>query len=354
MVVSRVREPWRSLRLQVAVLGFAAIYAPVLLLLGVGLVSEEETVTVVDGHEVVATAGGGPSGWTVATAVLLAPAAAGLAWWWSGRAVLPLDRVRRAAADIEAHDLGQRIGLDRGPTEVVALAGAFDALLDRVEAAADVQRSLVEEASHELRTPLAVVLTNAEVALADPAPTVATQRAAIERSRDAARRMRGIVDALLVEARGRARALDRAAADVGAIVQDVVAEATPVATAAGAAVAVTTAGDTVAAIDADGVRRAVAALVENAVFHGAGPVTVTVDGAPERVTVTVTDDGPGIPPEEQERVFDRFRRGGSPAGGSGLGLAVARQVARAHGGDVTLASPTPGGRGCAFTLVLPR
>ncbi len=348
--------PWRSLRLQVATLGFAAIYLPVLVVLGVGALTQEESVVVgADGSEVVARAGGGPSGWTLATVVALAPVAAALAWWWSGRAVLPLDRVRRVAEEIEATDLGRRVALDRGPTEAVALAGAFDALLDRLEGAAEVQRTLVEEASHELRTPLAVVLTSADVALAAPEPTVESQREALERVRSAAHRMRATVDALLVEARGRARTLARAAVDVAALARDVVAEAEPVAAAASVRLVVSVAapgGGATATIDAPGVRRALADLIANAIRHApAGTdVAVTVAADPERLTVTVTDQGPGIPEADRERAFERFWSGGD---GTGLGLAIARQVARAHAGDVTLADP-PSGPGLQVTLTLRR
>ena len=98
----------------------------------------------------------------------------------------PIDRVRRVAEDIEGSDLSRRIGLDHGPTEVVALAASFDAMLDRLEHAAETQRQLIEEASHELRTPLSVLMTNADVTLAHPDPTIEIYRQGLERSRSAA------------------------------------------------------------------------------------------------------------------------------------------------------------------------
>lgn len=348
---------WRSLRLRVAVLGFVAIYAPVLLLFGVGLAAEEESVAIVDGVEVTVTAGGDPSGWTLLTLVLLAPVAVAAAWWLSGRAVVPLDRVRRAAEDIEATDPSRRIALDRGPTEVVALAGAFDAVLDRLETAADVQRTLIEEVSHELRTPLAVVLTSAEVALDAPTPSMEDHRVALERTRAAGRRMRRSVDALLVEARGRARVLDRRSEDVAGLVGEVAAEIGPVAAARDVVVDVEVMGDAEATIDGDALRRAVADLVANAVRHSptGGRVAVGVDGsAAGIVTVAVTDHGPGVSPQDQGRVFERFWRGDGAEPGIGLGLAIARQVARAHGGDVSLRSPGAAGDGCTFTLTVRR
>lgn len=340
-----------SLRNQMAFIGFAAIYGPVLLLLGVGLLTNNEAEIVQQGDERVMEISNGTSGWTVLTVIALGPIAAALAWWWSGRAVMPLDRVRWAADEIGPADLGRRIALDKAPYEVMALAQSFDALLDRVEAASDAQRRLVEEASHELRTPLAVVLTSAEVALAAPAPTVADHAEALTRVRGSARRMRDLVDALLVDARERARALDHAPVDVGAVANVVVAEVAPL----GVVPEVVVAGDVAVGADAEGVRRAVAALVENAVRHGAAPVSVAVTGSAAAVVVAVSDHGPGIAPDDQARAFDRFWRGtASAAGGAGLGLAVARHVAVAHGGDLTLTSPGADGVGATFTLTLPR
>jgi signal transduction histidine kinase len=351
----------RTLRVQLAVVGFAAIYAPVLLVFGVDLVTEEEVTTIAgtDGVATVSTADG-RSPWTVATVILLVPVALALAWWWSGRATRPLDRVRAVADEIGETDLGGRIGLDRGPAEVVALAASFDAMLDRLERAATIQRTLIEETSHELRTPLAVLTTTAEVALAHPDPTPEDHRAALERTRAAATRLGAVVDGLLVEARGRAQLIDRRPVDLVAVVGDVVDEAGVLARGRAVAIAVAAPSPVVVPLDDATVRRAVANLVGNAVRHAPPGSTVevevtTVDGG---AAVAVTDRGPGLDPEAQELAFARFWRADGPDGpdgaaaGSGLGLPIARQVARAHGGDVTVASPGRAGRGCTFTLTL--
>jgi len=347
----------RSLRVQLAVLGFVAIYAPLLLVLGVDTVAEEEVTatTTLGGQDVTVTGGAsGGAGWTTWTVIALAPVAVALAWWWAGRAVGPLDRVRRVAEEIESSDLSRRIDLPRGPTEVVALAAGFDAMLDRLERAVTTQAALIEEASHELRTPLAVVLTSADVALSHPDPTLEEHRAALERSRAAALRMRSTVEDLLVEARGRARSLDRQPVDLVALVRTVTAEVAVVAAAAGVEVVVEGPDALPGAVDEASVRRAVANLVDNAVRHGPAGSTVevavaAVDGT---AVVTVTDHGPGIAPDQQDLVFERFWRGPGTAAGAGLGLPIARQVARAHGGDVSLRSPGLAGDGSTFTLRL--
>ena len=405
---------WQSLRWRLALLGTLAIYLPVLLVFGVAVVTEEEvTETQTDGTEVTSKDGTAGVRWTV---VALGPVSATLAWWWAGRAVRPIDRVRAVADDIEASDLGRRIALTRGPTEVVALAGAFDAMLDRLEGAAHTQRRLIEEASHELRTPLSLLRANAEVLLAHPDPDAAVYREGLERSRAAAIRLQATIDELLVDARGRARTLDRRPADLAAVVRCVADEARVPAATRGVEVLVEGPAKLRGSLDEPTVRRAIANLVDNAVRHApAGTVvTLAVGSTDHEVAVTVTDHGPGIPPDHQNHIFDRFWRATDPnpvtdtepgsgpeagtdtepgsgpeagtdtetrtgpepetetgtgsgptpgtgsgigsgiGSGTGLGLAIARHVARAHGGDVSVTSPGPEGDGAVFILTLRR
>jgi signal transduction histidine kinase len=334
---------------QLALVGFAAIYLPVLLLFGVTEVTEDETTSTVDGVEVTQSSTADRSPWVLATVVALGPVAAALAWWWSGRAVGPIDRVRRVAEEIEDADRGRRIALDRGPDEVVALAASFDAMLDRLEEAAVAQRRLIEETSHELRTPLAVLATNADVLLARPAdPADAGQlRQGIERSRAAVARMQATIDQLLVEA--------REPADLVAVVRSVMDEAAALAAPRDVTVGLTAPATATCPIDEPTVRRAVLNLVDNAVRHAPAGTAVDVEvragGPDDRVLVTVTDHGPGVPPDRQERIFERFWHEGE---GAGLGLPIARQVAEAHGGTLTVRSPLPTGPGASFTLALPQ
>jgi signal transduction histidine kinase len=346
----------RSLRVQLAVLGFLAIYLPVLLVRGVTVVTEREATVTRDGAQVVSETATPRSPWVTGTVVALAPVAAALAWWLSGQALRPIERVRAVAEDIEASDLSRRIGLARGQTEVVALAASFDAMLDRLERALETQRLLVEEASHELRTPLAVLTTNADVLLAHPDPTPALYREGIERSQAAAARLAATVEDLLVDARGRARALDRRPADLVAVAGAAVEDTRVLAGAAGVSLAVTGPQSAEAEVDEPTLRRAIANLVANAVRHAPAGSAVEVAVVPSggEVAVAVTDHGPGISAAEQARAFERFWRGRADAGGTGLGLPIARQIARAHGGDVTVASPGPAGDGAVFTLTVRR
>jgi signal transduction histidine kinase len=351
-----VRPGWRSLRVRLAVLGFLVAYLPVLLLFAVTSLTEDEREDTVDGTVMSDSSSASPSPWVTVTAVALAPAAAGLAWWWAGRAVRPIDHVRRVAEEIEATDLGRRIDLGEGPAEIVALAASFDAMLDRLEHAAATQRRLVEETSHELRTPLAVLETNADVVLSRPEPSVADLRDGIERSKAAAVRMRTTIDALLVDARGRARTIDRRPSDLRRVVDAVVDGARVLAASRRVALSVTGPAVAPCPIDEATVTRAVSNLVDNAIRHAPEGSTVDVEVevgvASELATVAVSDHGAGIPPDEQDRIFERFWRGQLAPGAAGLGLPIAREVARAHGGSLTVRSPGPAGDGCRFELTV--
>jgi signal transduction histidine kinase len=304
----------RSLRVQLLVLGFLAVYLPVLLLFGVVLVTETETVETRDGVEVVTDASTRRSPWAGVTVAALAPAAAALAWWWAGRTV------------------------------------------DRLERAAGTQRRLVEETSHALRTPLSVLTLNSEVALGDPHPTFDSYRAALERSQAGAARLRATIDDLLLDARARARTLDRRPADLVRLVEEAVEPARVLADARGITLSIAGPPSAVCPVDEPSVTRAVANLVDNAVRHAPDGSAVEVD-VRLRVAdaaIVVTDHGPGIAPDDQDRIFERFWRGGTDGDGTGLGLPIARQAAVAHGGSLTVASPGPGGDGSAFTLTLRR
>lgn len=345
-----------TLRVRLALTGTLAIYLPVLLVFTVVSVTAREVVEIGpdgEGWALTETAAD-PSAWTIATVIALAPVAVAAAWWWSGRAVRPFERIREAAERIEASDLSLRIGLERGPTEAVALAAGFDAMLDRLERSARVQRRLVEEVAHELRTPLSVLVTGSDVLLAHPEPDLGLYREGLERTRAAAERMRTTIGELLVDARGRARTIDRRPADLVALARTVLDDLAAVAASRSVELRLEETGPVEYAVDEPTMLRAVANLVDNALKHSPehSAVTVTVASAPPEAAVTVTDHGPGIPASEQERVFERFWRSGTRPG-TGLGLPIARQIAQAHGGDLTLRSPGASGDGCEFRLGLP-
>jgi signal transduction histidine kinase len=345
------------MRVRLAVLGFLAIYVPVLLLFGVVLATDTDTEVLIDsGIETQDTSATSLSEvtWTI---VALGPVAAGLSWWWAGRAVRPIERIRAVAEEITESDLSRRIGTSGGTTEIESLAASFDAMLGRLEQAAKTQRELIEETSHEIRNPLMALTTNAEVLLAHPNPTMAILQDGLERSRRTAERMQTAVDELLVDARSRARTLDRQPADVMSVVRGAVGDAVE-ATIKDVEVQISGPPEAVCAVDEATVRRAVFNLVDNAIrYSGEGSVVhVGVEIVDAVVAVVVTDHGCGVPADEQGRIFERRWRGsnGGDVDGMGLGLSIAHQVAQAHGGELTVVSPGPDGDGSVFRLTLRR
>lgn len=350
------RRALRSLRVRLAIAGFAAIYIPVLVLFVVTNLTEDVSVSTVDGVEVATTSTDGTFGWVEIAVIALAPVAAGLAWWWAGRAVRPIERIRAVAEHIEAHDLSERIALTTGPTEIVSLAGSFDAMLDRLHRAAASQLNVIDDVSHELRTPIAVLIANADVALADPSPTSSSYRASLEQSRRAAERLQATVERLLRDARSNAQTLDRHPADLMDVVRTVTTDMRAVAEAVSVGIDLSGPSTLPGVWDTFTLARALTNLIDNAIRHSPGGTTVHVnvtegDGL---IDIAVSDHGPGIAPDQLDHVFERSWRADGTGGGSGLGLAIARQIARAHGGDVTVSSPDPAGYSTTFVFSVAR
>ncbi len=221
--------------------------------------------------------------------------------WLGGRAgsaVRPLHRVRVVAEDIEATDLSRRIGLRRGSIEVTALAASFDGMLDRLEAAEQTQRHLIEEASHELRVPLSVLMTNADVLLDHPAPTMEIYRQGLERSRAAADRLTRAIDELLVDARGRARTLSRRPTDLVTVVLAAGGGCPCPRRGAASSSHSRSPPAVVGRVDEPSVRRAVSNLIDNAIRHAPAESTVDVriegrpDWSPSSWPTTVTASRP--------------------------------------------------------------
>lgn len=246
------------------------------------------------------------------------------------RALGPLAEATRTIAGAERLEAGRRLPAG-GPDEVATLVAATNALLDRVEAAGRAQSRFTAEAAHELRTPLAVLRGELDVALRRPRE-VAAYAAVLASAREEVDRLAALVDALVAFARvdsGQA-AWGREPVRAGELVDD----ALRAERATG--VEVDRGEDPELVVHRGLATVALGNLVRNALRHGAPPVRVRVRGG-DRVEFLVSDGGPGIPVAEREAVFDRFVRGGrarrDDAGGLGLGLALARAIARAHGGD---------------------
>jgi signal transduction histidine kinase len=284
-------------------------------------------------------------------------ASLGVGWVIAGRVLAPIERITSVARDIQATDLSRRIELGGPEDELRRLADTFDAMLARLDAAFGAQRQFLADASHELRNPLAIIRTNLDVALADPDADPEELRQSLVVIQRASDRMSHLVDDLLALARGQALAVRSETVDLGAAVADASDELFLSAKRRDITLDRTIVPGVVVSGDYDALKRAVSNLLENAVRYAppGSRVRLAVGSERSRAWVSVSDEGPGLAPEDQRRVFDRFWRadkGRSRAeGGTGLGLAIVRQIANSHGGEVQLQSRV--GVGSTFTIWLP-
>jgi signal transduction histidine kinase len=266
-------------------------------------------------------------------------ASLGVGWVVAGRVLRPIGRITAVARDIQATDLSRRIELPGPDDELKQLGDTFDAMLARLDAAFAAQRQFVADASHELRNPLAIIRTNVDVALADPRADPDDLRHTIVVVKRASDRMARLVDDLLALARRQEPTLEHEPVDLGAAVAE--------------------ASDDFVVVtgDRDALKRAVANLLENAVRLApeGSRIRLATGSEGDRAWIAVADEGPGIAPEDQAHVFDRFWRADKARsradGGTGLGLAIVRQIAESHGGQVRLQSKP--GVGSSFVIWLP-
>ncbi|WP_251151400.1 HAMP domain-containing sensor histidine kinase [Cellulosimicrobium sp. Marseille-Q4280] len=283
---------------------------------------------------------------------LLTLVAAGVIWTVLGRALSPVEELRRGADAIARSGGPGALPVPRADDELGALARTLNAMLDSLQAAAARQRSFVADAAHELRSPVAALRASIEVARLHPAAYPGNELAV--ELEDEVRRLQALVDDLLVLARLGALPVVDEDVDLGALAREVVAVSgerppgehgrPPV------AVTVVVRGAAVARGDRAAVARILRNLVDNAVRHATSSVRVTA--APG--SLVVDDDGPGIDAADRERVFERFTRLDEArerdAGGTGLGLAIARETAREHGDDVVLGESPLGGLRAEVTM----
>jgi signal transduction histidine kinase len=284
-------------------------------------------------------------------------ASLGVGWVVAGRVLQPVGRITSVARDIQATDLSRRIELPGPDDELKQLADTFDAMLARLDAAFAAQRQFIADASHELRNPLAIIRTNVDVALADPHADPEDLRHTIAVVRRASDRMARLVDDLLALARRQEPTLEHEPVDLGAAVAEasddfvVPAAARQIVLDRAIAPGVSVVGDR------DALKRAVANLLENAVRLAPAGSRIRLATGSEggSAWIAVADEGPGIAPEDQEHVFDRFWRADKARaradGGTGLGLAIVRQIAESHGGQIRLQSKL--GVGSSFVIWLP-
>ncbi|NUS11905.1 MAG: HAMP domain-containing histidine kinase, partial [Streptomyces sp.] len=268
----------------------------------------------------------------------------------AGRALQPVGAMSAQAAEWSEHGASRRFGTHERPRELAHLAGNLDGLLDRLAGLIRHEQQLTAELSHELRTPLARITAEAEWLTARPRSR-AEQAASHEAIAASAAAMAQICEALLADARAGSTDPGRCApGEVAASLAQRRAEAAP------GAVPVTVEGRAVTAdVPAALVERILTPLLDNAGRYASHEIRVQCVSAPDGTQVHVSDDGPGVPAALGPAVFDPGRRADPADGhdGAGLGLALARRLARNAGGDIALAG-TPGPPGGAhFVVTLP-
>jgi two-component system, OmpR family, sensor kinase len=274
------------------------------------------------------------------------------------RVSLPLRRMATIAARVDAGELEPRIHEAGGPgDEVRVLADAFNHMLDRLSEAFAGQRAFVADASHELRTPLTVIRGQLEVLSAQPHPPIEEVRRVERLVQAEVLRITRLVDDLLLLAKSEERQfLHLQSIDLRPYIEDLW---DSMSLTVERCFELSAIPDGTLQADPDRLAQALRNLARNAIEHTTAPdglVRLEVERvASERMRFVVADDGPGIPAEERERIFDRFHRTDAArdraSGGTGLGLAIVRAIAQAHDGRVT-ASERPGG-GAKIELELP-
>jgi signal transduction histidine kinase len=266
-------------------------------------------------------------------------------------ALRPVARMTRDAITWSATDLDRRFSAGPARDEITALASTLDALLGRIAAAVRQEQRLAAELSHELRTPLARVQAEAELALRRTR-SPEEYRSALESVLRNTAQLTRIVEALLAAARNEA-GLAGGRADATQAARAVVAACTPLAHEGSVRLTLEDDGFRPVSCNPDTVERILFPVVENACLYASAEARIALEREADMVRVTVTDDGPGVGPDETEAIFEAGRRGaaGSAHDGTGLGLTLARRLARSAGGDV---EARPGGEaGGQFVILLP-
>jgi heavy metal sensor kinase len=254
-------------------------------------------------------------------------------------ALRPVERMRARAARISDRSLSGRLPVSGRGDELDRLGQTLNAMLDRLERAVETERAFAADASHELRTPLAILRGELELALRrERSPE--ELRATIEAALEEALRLSALADDLLVLARADEGQLplDPQPLDAAALLETVRGRFAPRAQELGRPLTVDAPG--APALHADPVRleQALGNLVDNALRHGAGAVTLSARAADGAVELAVADAGPGFDADFARRAFERFSRADAARarGGSGLGLAIVRAIAEAHGGTARI------------------
>ncbi len=265
----------------------------------------------------------------------------------AGRLLRPIRDLRRLAERIAASGVSERVPVT-GNDDVSQLSVTVNAMLDRLDGSLAAQRRLLDDVGHELKTPVTIVRGHLELMDArDPVDVEQTRDVAISELD----RMAGLVgDIQRASSVDHVEAFRFRATDVAELTEQIATTASGI---EGATVRLGSTAAIVAMLDVERITQAMLQLVQNAVTHAGGDVTIASRRAGDRVELIVQDAGPGVPDAHKEAIFERFRRVETGRGreGSGLGLSIVRRIAEAHGGTARVDDAVAGG--AAFVLSLP-
>ena len=285
---------------------------------------------------------------------------AGLAYWLAGRVLRPVHAISAAARSLGESDLHRRVEAMVPNDELGELVGTFNGMLERLESSFNSLKQITADASHEMRAPLALMQTEVEVALSRSRSEPEYVRV-LGSVHSEIKRLSGMTERLLILARADAGALHPIPEKVD--VADFLHEAAArwAITAGRRRVKLLVEAPDSGTVEADPslLCRLIDNLLDNAIRHSSRGGRIWLRASDTKVawTIEVADEGPGVPPGEREKIFVRFSRTDSArtreGGGAGLGLALSDAIAKAHGGDLSLA-PKQEPRGAVFLLRLPR
>jgi two-component system, OmpR family, sensor kinase len=273
------------------------------------------------------------------------------AYFLAAAALRPVERMGERAATISAASPGRRLPVPQTDDEIARLGNRLNEMLVRLESALERERTLVSNASHELRTPLALMKTEIELALAEPASApelVAALRSAGEETD----RLSQLADDLLLLARVDSGTLPlrRSRVVVEELLDSIATRFRRRADDAEREIVVVVPSGVEVLADRRRLEQALGNLVENALRYGAGTVRLGAVQRSGSLELHVIDEGGGFPPAFVSRAFERFSRGSRDAAGTGLGLAIVAAIAEAHGGSATTSNSATGGADVALLL----
>jgi heavy metal sensor kinase len=276
-------------------------------------------------------------------------------YYLSARALAPIDRITRTARRISAESLSSRIGLPATNDEVGRLAMTFDEMLARLDGAFRREHQFAADASHELRTPLAAMQAILSVT-GEKQRTPEEYEKAMADLAEETDRLRALVENLLQVARGETSQIGaQEAVDLSALLRDVTDSLRPLAAAKALTLTCQVPDGLTLQGDSDSLIRLFVNLVDNAVkYTENGGVTLSAWSDGGWMRIAVADSGTGIPASHLPHIFDRFYRveQSRSGNGAGLGLAIALDIARAHGGRLQVENAAAGG--AIFTVSLPK